>query len=359
MRFPEFIKKGGRAGFIAPSFGAASDPYDRWFDLALAEFEERGYRTVTGPNCRADLGLGKSNTAAKCAAEINEFFTGDRCDLIVSVGGGETMCEDLTYVDFDAIAAAKPLWYAGYSDNTNLTFTLPVLCDTAASYGPCACAFAMKPAHRSIEDMWSLFSGANVTDGCLTLSGYDGWEGPDDGTHESERPVFNITREPCAAAALLCSEEELASGGIAYTQSAGFRGRLIGGCLDVLRNLAGTRFDAVAGFNNRYGYEGVVWFLEACDFSSVETRRALWQLRNAGWFDAASGFIIGRPLQFDDCAFGMSQREAVAAALAGLDVPVIFDADLGHLPPAMPMISGAYCDARFEGGRLTLKQYLR
>ena len=33
---------------------------------------------------------------------------------------------------------AKPKWFMGYSDNTNLTFLLTTLCDTAAIYGPLA-----------------------------------------------------------------------------------------------------------------------------------------------------------------------------------------------------------------------------
>ncbi len=351
------MEKGGRTGFIAPSFGAVDEPYARWFDLALKEFEERGYSTVIGPNCRKAVGLGKSNTPEKCGEEINDFFTGDFCDAIISCGGGETMCEDLGYVDFDRIGAAQPKWFMGYSDNTNLTFTLPVICDTAAIYGPCAGTFAMKPAHPSVEDAWQLLSGENVKDGCITFRSYDGWEGPEDGTHESERPVYNITRTPSASACLLPGYGT--DGRPVWSDEVKVSGRLTGGCLDVLRTLVGTSYDRVAGYNNRYGHEGVLWFLESCDYSSIEVRRALWQLRSAGWFAAASGFIFGRPLMYDDCAFGMSQKDAVLSALDGIDVPVIFDADLGHLPPAMPIVSGAFGECTFSGGKITLKQYLR
>ena len=356
MRFPDFLKKGDTAGFIAPSFGAVTMPYRAWFDAALCEFEKRGYRTLTGPNCRRNDGVGKSSTPQRCGDEINEFFTGERCDAIISCGGGETMCEDLEYVDFDAIRSSRPRWFMGYSDNTNLTFTLPVVCNTAAIYGPCAPTLAMSPAHRAVEDAWRLLSGEGVREGCFTLQSYDGWEGPEDGSHETERPEYNITRRPC-----IRSFVPAGAGREGFVPSSELKisGRLIGGCLDVLRTLAGTRYDRMAGFNNRYGHEGILWFLESCDYSSIEVRRALWQLRSAGWFDAASGFIFGRPFLYDDCSFGMSQQEAVLSALEGLGVPVVIDADLGHLPPSMPVISGAFGSAQFENGKLILEQYLR
>ena len=41
MRYPEFIKPGGRIGFIAPSFGCGSiEPYFTRFKYAVKYFEE-------------------------------------------------------------------------------------------------------------------------------------------------------------------------------------------------------------------------------------------------------------------------------------------------------------------------------
>ena len=66
------------------------------------------------------------------------------------------MCEILDYVDWDKIKAAEPKWYMGFSDNTNFTFLLPTLCDTAAIYGPCATNFGMEPWDKSLEDAYAL-----------------------------------------------------------------------------------------------------------------------------------------------------------------------------------------------------------
>ena len=42
-----------------------------------------------------------------------------------------------------------------------------------------------------------------------------------------------------------------------------FTGRLLGGCMDCLVNLLGTRYDKVTEFTQRYRDDGIIWFLEA------------------------------------------------------------------------------------------------
>jgi muramoyltetrapeptide carboxypeptidase LdcA involved in peptidoglycan recycling len=81
--------------------------------------------------------------------------------------------------------------------------------------------------------------------------------------------------------------------------------------------------------------------MEACDLNLMSIRRAIWQMKNAGWFQNLSGFLIGRPLCFGEEAFGIDQYRAVTDLLAEYGVPVIMDMDIGHLPPMMPLIVGA------------------
>lgn len=51
MRFPEFLKKNGTIGFVAPSFGCNIEPYKTSFNHALEKFHDMGYQTMLGPNC--------------------------------------------------------------------------------------------------------------------------------------------------------------------------------------------------------------------------------------------------------------------------------------------------------------------
>ena len=340
MRYPEFLAPGGRIGFIAPSFGCSVEPYKSLFASALFRFRAWGYQTVPGPNCHEDKGFGKSNTPEACGAEINDFFTNDRADVIISCGGGETMCEDLPFVDFEKIAQAKPHWFLGYSDNTNLTFTLPTLCDTAALYGPCAPSFGAAPLHAAVLDAFAMLTGEK---NCF--DNYGGWEKESLKSPENPFAPYNIT-EPYGMTVAGRKDKD---------GSVRFSGRLIGGCLDCLVNLCGTRFDRAAAFAERYKEDGILWFLEACDLSAVGVRRALWQLREAGWFAHASGFILGRPYHFGEDFMGMSFDEAALEMLRDLDVPILLNADLGHLPPAMPFAAGALAQIAAQDGRMTLK----
>lgn len=341
MRYPEFLQKKERIGFIAPSFGCTTEPYRSCFKEAKRRFRAKGYRTVTGPNCYASDGIGKSSTPENCAAEINDFFLNDVCDVIISCGGGETMCEDLSFVDFDGIKAAKPKWFMGFSDNTNLTFTLPVLSDTAAIYGPCAPAFAMKPWHRSVADAYAILTGRTTE-----VSNYDGWERESLKDEDDPFASYNITEESCTKVVNGAGDR------------ADFSGRLLGGCLDCLSMLVGTAFDEVRNFEERYAKDGIIWFLESCDLDPLSIRRSLWQLAEAGWFDTAKGFIIGRPLHFDEEILGMDRINAVTGILECFGVPVILDADLGHLPPSMPLISGAFADVSAGDGGMSVRMKL-
>ena len=299
-----------------------------------------GYKTVLGPNCYENSGIGKSNTAEKCAEEINDFFINDRSDVILSCGGGETMCEDLPFVDFEGIKNSRAKWFMGFSDNTNLTFTLPTLCDTAAIYGPCAGAFGMDPWHESLSDALMAVCGTGYS-----LCNYNGWEKAE---REGAEPLsdYNIT-EPF----------RIIYGGSASVK-AEFSGRLIGGCLDCLTVLCGTKFDAAAEFAEKYRDDGIIWVLEACDLNPMGIRRALWQLENAGWFKNVSGFLIGRPLHYDDDIMGMNRINAVTGILDKYNVPVLMDLDIGHLPPMMPLVMGSLAEVKAVRNEVTIDQRL-
>ena len=152
MRYPAFLKENGTIGFVAPSFGCATEPYKSRFLYAQKKWKEQGYQLQLGPNCYVEEGVGISNVPQKCGEELTDYYCDKNNDCLISCGGGELMCEILDHVDFERIGKAAPKWYLGYSDNTNFTFLLTTLCDTASIYGPCASSFAMEPMHPALED---------------------------------------------------------------------------------------------------------------------------------------------------------------------------------------------------------------
>lgn len=371
MRYPEFLKDFGAIGCIAPSFGSTRPIDVAQHDAAIGCFEGLGYSYVEGPNCRLNQGEGRSNTATECAKEVNDFFINDKADVIFAAGGGELMCEILPYVDFEGIKKARPKWYMGYSDNTNLTFLLPTLCDIAAIYGSGIKAFGQLPWHQCMYDQLALIRGEK-----FSVSNYDGFEGA---RYESENflapfgisePYKQIIYNPadkavegaCAvakeeAAGEVCAAvKEETAGEVCAKDDSGvnFSGRAIGGCIDSLNVLCGTEYDRVKEFVNKYKEDGIVWFLEDCELMPFQVRRILFQFEKAGWFENVKGFIFGRPLSGRD-ATGFTHEDAIVGILSKYNVPIVMETDLGHLPPRIPYVSGGLCNVNAKGNSFSIE----
>ena len=383
MRYPDFIKPGDTIGFPAPSFGCNSEPYYSCFRRAEEILKALGYGLEEGPNCFAGDGIGKSSTPEKCGAEFNEMYMSGSNAALISCGGGETMCEDLNFLDFDRIRAAKPKWFMGFSDNTNFTYTLATICDVASVYGPCASSFGMRPWHRSITEAFAFLEGKNrkewltehgrqVEAGKLPVQKRRGGSpaalNPADETGKTlitgsygswQLESLRDEENPYAPYRLHKRTNIIGIRPDGSRGSVQVKGRLIGGCMDILINLLGTKFDHTADFVSRYAQDGILWYLEACDLTVMSMRRAIWQMTNAGWFEHASGFVIGRPLHYDEEMMGLDRILAVSEPLLKLGVPLIMDADIGHLPPMMPLINGSLAEMTADGKRLFVSMELK
>ena len=350
MKYPKDLTKGGCIGFVAPSFGCAIEPYYSAFQNSLKKWESLEYKTKPGANAYANEGIGISNTPQKCAEEFMQMYLAEDTDVLISCGGGELMCEILDYIDFEKIAAANPKWFAGYSDNTNLTYLLATLCDTASIYGPCAAAYGMEPWHPAISDAYELLTGKK-----RIMQGYELWE--KESLKDAEHPLlpYNVT-EPRVLKAFYKGEFLEASEKI--VEEIKMSGRLLGGCMDCLVNLLGTKYDKTVEFAEKYAEDGIVWFLEACDLNVFSIRRAMWQMEHAGWFQNVKGFILGRPLN-GASIINLDVYQAVLAVAAKYNVPVIMDADIGHLAPMMPLVVGSMAEISVKGNDIKISMEYR
>ena len=179
----------------------------------------------------------------------------------------------------------------------------------------------------------------------LVMKGYEKWEKEPYEADENPLVPYHLTETR-----LLRSFPE---------GDSTFSGRLIGGCMDCLVTLLGTRYDRVADFSKTYEQDGFIWFLESCDLNVFSIRRAVWQMQHAGWFSHVKGFLIGRPLVFGQEMMGLDQYHAVYDLLKEYQVPVIMDVDLGHLPPMMPLITGSLAAVTVQGNELEIKMELK
>ena len=111
------------------------------------------------------------------------------------------------------------------------------------------------------------------------------------------------------------------------------------------------------GYADAHKEEGIIWVIESCDLNVFGIRRALWQLREAGWFANVKGFLIGRPLCYGQEIMGLDHYHAVIDVLGEFGVPIVMDLDIGHLPPQMPLLMGSLARVTADGS-LTISMKL-
>ena len=352
MRYPNQLYPGQTIGLVAPSFGAAIEPYASALTSAEKIFEDMGYKVHEYSCARRNDGYGISASPDICGKEIEDAWSDDVSSVLFSCGGGELMCETISYIDFDKLRQSPGKWFMGYSDNTNLVHLLVTLADTAAIYGPCAPAFGMHDWHVSITDAFDIITHDVHDENHRVVHSYDGWQSESLKDEQHPFEPYNIDSESQMHGFVYekgYKEQDLIE----------FSGRIVGGCVDCLANIVGTKYDKTAEFVKN-STEGIIWMLECCELSPMDLRRALWQMYMAGWFENANGFIFGRPERYGDESYGKSFDEVIIDFFEQFDIhtPCILDADFGHKPPMMPIVMGSVGQCHFQDNALSLTMNL-
>lgn len=311
--------------FVAPSFGVTTSPYKERFKAALKNLKKLGYEYIIGDNVYKNLGIASSNTPILRAKEIMDAYNSD-CDIIWSVGGGEVMSQILEYIDFDLIKNKNKI-FVGFSDNTNLTYTITILTNNISIYGVCAPSMCI--VNYDSLDTLKMIEGENK------FKGYKLWQYED----LDESPIHDYVFDKKTKIK-------------AYNYEKPIEGILIGGCLDVLTNLCGTKFDNTVNFMNTHKKDGIIMYMEACDYNSISVLRSLTTLKYANWFNNVDAFIIGRSNNYYDKSFNLKITDAYLNVLLPFNKPIILDAPLGHLSPSIPIKNGAKCKITYNRNQI-------
>jgi muramoyltetrapeptide carboxypeptidase len=302
-------------GVTSPSMGVA--PRERKvLEHAIAAVRNRGYEVVIG-TCMD----GTSHVSAPApdrAAELTAMLTDPSIRAVVPPRGGETAIDLLPLLDWDAIAAAEPTWFVGFSDIS--TLILPVTLRTGMA--TLHTNNLMNTPYRGPATTWLDIVASPRGASFTQVAGADdgAWERFDGGG-----PV-DVT------------------------------GRLIGGCLETVRHLAGTPYGDVARFCRDNAPDGVIMYVEAAGDDAFTVCRSLHGMRMAGLFAEARAVLVARTIAPQSPT--LTQREAVLDALGGLGVPIIGEVGCGHVPPYLPIVNGALGRLRFGAGVDSLGQSL-
>jgi len=338
MTYPDFLKPGDTIGVCAPSSGVPEHLWGR-LDKAAANIRALGYGVIETASVRR--GAKCTSACAKTRAdEFMSLYENPGVAAIIPPWGGEFLMDMLPYLNFARLSELPPKWICGYSDMTTLTFSLTVCCGIATIHGSNFINMGYAAIHESDLAAFAAMSGPEITQRSSERWGTFTWKDADGASH-----AYNLTEK---------TVWEALDGGKTHK----FAGRVIGGCMDVLCKLVGTRFAPVPAFLEKYSRDGFIWALESCEMSAADIYRSLWQMRECGWFEHCNGILYGRPDGYSDKR-DFTLMDALEGGLGSLRVPVIYGADIGHVPPQMQLINGAYGMVEYEDGGAVVRQEYR
>lgn len=333
IRYPSPLRRGDVVGVTAPSTGVPDALRPR-LDVAVEHLRARGFGVRLGA-CLDGSGP-VSAPAPERAAELTAMLTDPEIRAVVPPWGGELAVDLLPLLDWEAITAADPTWVVGFSDIAMLLVALTTRTGVATLHGQnlMDTPYTVPAPLTSWLDVVTAPAGAVLTQGPSRLhrrDGFDDWVADPTPTSYTLPDQGTWTR---------------AGSSEPFTVS----GRLLGGCIETVANLAGTPEGDISGFAEQHAPEGLLVHLEAAEASAFEIGRRLHALRRAGWFEHANAVLVGRTTAPDSP--GYSQRDAVLDALGPLGVPILLDVDCGHVPPHLALVNGGLATLRWspDGG---------
>ena len=334
LRFPRPLQPGDRIGVTAPSAGVAGRERER-IDFCVDWLRERGWDVVLG-EC-LDGSRHVSAPREQRAAELTAMLTDPAVRAVVPPWGGETAIDLVDLLDYEAVAAADPTWVVGYSDSSTWMTPLLLRSGLATIHGDNLADTPYAPPEGLAHWLDLARATGPVTQRDPGLVA--GWWRFEEDARATEWKRRGEGRW-----------EVLGGGGVDVV------GRLVGGCLETLTGIAGTSYGDVAAFGEEHG--PLLVYLEVAESDAFTSCRALHGLRLAGWFDHAAGVLVGRTAA-PSGEGGFTQRDAVVDALGMLDLPVVLDLEIGHVPPHLPLVNGATARVVVDGETRTLTQELR
>lgn len=296
-RRPAALRAGDSVAVVSPC-GPVLD--HGLLDRGVAVLASWGLRIVEGSYSRGGIGH-LAGTDEHRAADLNAAIADPAVRAIWVARGGYGLTRILDRIDWKGLDA-DPKLLVGFSDVSALLVAAWQRIGLVSVHGHFAGQLARQPSEAR-ERLRAVLFGASAT-------------GPLPGAPLPGTPT-----------------------GVVH-------GPLVGGNLTVLAALAGTP-DAVDA-------SGCVLLLEEVGEAPYRVDRLLTQLRCSGAFDGAVGVAVGAPVRCDPPADRPSATfaQVLADRLGDLEVPVVTDLPLGHMPEPRAALHGG--DITLDGAAGTL-----
>lgn len=329
--YPEKIKNGDTLGITAVSMPANKDK----IDLSIKNIESLGLNVIETNNVRQN-GIVSSNAKTR-AEELLELYKNPEVKYIIAARGGEFLMEMLPFLnEHKDIIKNNPKWIQGFSDPSLLNFYITTNFNIATVNMENISEYAMNPRYKSIQNAIDFMFSENKEFIQESFEKYQKEE-----FEEGNLKGYNLTEPDIYE----CDKSEVS-----------FEGRIIGGCIDTFNLIAGTKMDNIKNFVSQFDEDGVIWHLDNCELNPCEFYRRLWYMDQMGYFKNIKGVLIGRSFMQQNEQEYFSFKEAVHRALDKFNVQIVFNVDIGHIPPQMYIVNGSYAIFEYKNGKGKLIQ---
>ncbi|MET9735907.1 LD-carboxypeptidase [Streptomyces sp. NPDC006458] len=299
LRRPRRLAPGARVAVVAPSGPVPEERLQAGLDLLRGwDLDPVVAPHVLDRHAEFDYLAGAD---ADRAADLQAAWCDPSVDAVLCARGGYGVQRMVDLLDWEAMRAAGPKVFVGFSDITALHEAFAVRLGLVTLHGPMAAGVDFLKNGRAQEHLRAtLFAPETVT----TI------------TAEDSRAMV-----PGRA-----------------------RGVLLGGCLCLLAAEAGTP-------HARRSAAGGLLCLEDVGEETYRLDRYLTQLLRTGWLDGVSGVLLG---SWESCDVHETLRPLLADRLGGLGVPVVEDFGFGHCEGALTIPFGVAAELDAEAGTLVL-----
>lgn len=333
IRYPSF-KTDATIGVTAPSSGVPQVLHSL-IEAAQRRLEQEGFSVEIGETTWTQE-KARSASAQERGEEFNQMMQDENIQLIFPPWGGELLIEMLEFVDFDNL---QEKWVLGYSDVSLLMLAITLKSGIATAIGTNLVDIRGKTSDDTTA-MWKdvLLTKAGEEVVQKSSSKYQAkWQHDNPTDH-----IFHLTEE--TKWKTISRNPERISG------------RVLGGCIDVIRHLIGTPYGDMKTFKEKHiPGESVVWVLENCELTTTDLRRTLVQMKLAGWFEDCAGLVFGRS-PANTPVSGYRAEDVYQELAEELGIPVIYDVDFGHVPPQITFVNGAVAEIEVSDGKGVVMQ---
>ncbi|MFE9647611.1 LD-carboxypeptidase [Streptomyces sp. NPDC006365] len=297
---PRRLAPGARVAVVAPSGRVPEERLEAGLDIL------RGWDLdpVVAPHVldRHPEFAYLAGTDADRAADLQAAWCDPAVDAVLCARGGYGAQRMVDLLDWDALRAAGPKVFLGYSDITALHEAFATRMDLVTLHGPMVASVDFLKSSRAQEHLRSTLFDP-----------------------ESVRTITSSGRSLTPGRA----------GGV-----------LLGGCLSLLAADLGTPWA-------RPSARGGLLCLEDVGEETYRLDRYLTQLLRAGWFDGLAGVLLG---SWAECSPYDEVRGLLLDRLGGLGIPITEEFGFGHGEGSLTIPFGVRAELDAEKASLTLEE---